>query len=552
MQRQAEGHPLTAEQNRAVELALTRPDVLRIEAFAGAGKTSTLAAIATALAIETDQCYSGIYLAFNKAIATDAKGKFPPTVEARTVHSLAYQAIAPRMDLRTKLAGRLNGRRVADILQLGGWGPFSREGVGSRVLDTVERFCNSADDEIASHHVPGRIADHLAVAAKTNHPVETDMLRQMAGRGISVKSGQIAGPVTDADRAWLKANRDAVDAITNPERAARTAREHIAGLAAQLFDRMVRDPRMLITHSVYLKLWALSRPVLDAEFILFDEAQDANPVMLSLLAHQRAPVIYVGDRYQEIYGWRGAVNALEQVGGKSCRISQSFRFGQPIADLANLILNRDLDADVQIEGFDAIRSRVVTDGTGSSPDAILGRSNAAVLNELLLLAEGGRKVHLVGGSSQFLWLVESLDQLLHGRPASHPDIADFGTWEELRDFTETESGRDLAAVVNAVENHGAERLLRALKTCPENERAADVTLSTAHKAKGRQWPRVRLLGDFRIREDEDPDRKSSLPWSPEESRILYVAATRGQLEMDITACRGLAHLFPAYRYQSVA
>lgn len=55
-----------------------------------------------------------------------------------------------------------------------------------------------------------------------------------------------------------------------------------------------------VSPDVVLKLWALSAPHIDADFILFDEAQDSDGVMLSVLARQRhAQVIYVGDPYQQ-------------------------------------------------------------------------------------------------------------------------------------------------------------------------------------------------------------------------------------------------------------
>ena len=59
-------------------------------------------------------------------------------------------------------------------------------------------------------------------------------------------------------------------------------------------------------HDGYLKLWALGRPKLAADFVLLDEAQDSNPVMLDVLSRQAAQVVYVGDRHQQIYQWRGA------------------------------------------------------------------------------------------------------------------------------------------------------------------------------------------------------------------------------------------------------
>nr|WP_249816408.1 UvrD-helicase domain-containing protein [Bradyrhizobium sp. 180] len=56
-----------------------------------------------------------------------------------------------------------------------------------------------------------------------------------------------------------------------------------------------------------MKLWALSNPAIAADFILLDEAQDTNPVVLDVLRKQPAQMVYVGDKYQQIYEWRGAV-----------------------------------------------------------------------------------------------------------------------------------------------------------------------------------------------------------------------------------------------------
>ena len=84
--------------------------------------------------------------------------------------------------------------------------------------------------------------------------------------------------------------------------------------ANHVWSRMC-DPNDVLPlgHDGYLKLWALSKPRIAADFILLDEAQDTNPVVLGVLQSQQAQLVYVGDRYQQIYEWRGAVNAMEQI-----------------------------------------------------------------------------------------------------------------------------------------------------------------------------------------------------------------------------------------------
>lgn len=56
----------------------------------------------------------------------------------------------------------------------------------------------------------------------------------------------------------------------------------------------------------------------------------------------------------------------------------------------------------------------------------------------------------------------------------------------------------------------------------DNERSASITISTAHKAKGREWDTVRLYGDFPHVDN----------MSDEELRLVYVAVTRARKHLD--------------------
>lgn len=76
-------HP-TLEQKQILS-AVSKLDRLKIKAFAGSGKTTTLRMIA-----ETFKDKKMIYLAFNRSVAEEAKRKFPKNVRVTTVHSLAY------------------------------------------------------------------------------------------------------------------------------------------------------------------------------------------------------------------------------------------------------------------------------------------------------------------------------------------------------------------------------------------------------------------------------------------------------------------------------
>jgi ATP-dependent exoDNAse (exonuclease V) beta subunit len=62
---------------------------------------------------------------------------------------------------------------------------------------------------------------------------------------------------------------------------------------------------------------------------------------------------------------------------------------------------------------------------------------------------------------------------------------------------------------------------------------ADVHLSTVHKAKGLEWPHVRLAPDF---SRPDGDWEDPTVWDDEEAHLLYVAVTRTRDRLDISDC----------------
>lgn len=463
-------YKLTDEQSAAIDLSL-KGDNLKIEAYAGAGKTSTLKAIGKAL-----ENKRGLYLAFNKVIATEAKQSFPENVDCRTAHSLAFK------ELGFKYAHRLQrlsgGMLVNRYLKLkNGVFNLTKSGTGYLILDTMRNFIYSADEEIMDYHIPKA---HIDVIDEVLNVGKKDII-----------------------------------AITLP-------------LVKKTWKKMIDpDDDIPITHDVYLKLWAMSDPIIKKDFILFDEAQDANASMLKLVSSQQAQQIYVGDRYQQIYKWRGAVNAMDKIrSDKSCVISQSFRFGQAIADVANRILNSHLDADVNIRGFDLIESDV---RSTHSPDTIICRTNAALIDNMIIRIKKGDKVAINGGCKDILYLIKSAKDLIEGRATNHHDLFIFRSWDEVVEYSETESGTDMKALVNICENYDIDEMIEMLSITDKMKLDnADILLSTAHKSKGLQWSKVRLNDDFR-----HPKWKS---YTSEESNLVYVAATRAVNVLDISDC----------------
>jgi superfamily I DNA/RNA helicase len=68
--------------------------------------------------------------------------------------------------------------------------------------------------------------------------------------------------------------------------------------------------------------------------------------------------------------------------------------------------------------------------------------------------------------------------------------------------------------------------------------AAERVLATAHKAKGLEWPRVRLADDFPSLEELDALDQDGLPYLTPEERdqelhLLYVAVTRARQQLEV-------------------
>ena len=458
-------HP-TDEQTQAVEKFQTAR-LLKIAAFAGTGKTSTLILMAQS------RKSKGLYLAFNKAIATEAQERFPPTVNCRTTHSLAYRAVLPSYGSSDKLTGSISAPKLADLARFPtrSFGNLSLNGVQQAhlVLSTITRFCQSMDRDIAEDHVPleGRL-----MAAGTATIAEV--------RGWSVAK---------AKGVWRRM----------------TARSHTLPMG----------------HDGYLKLWALSDPKLNVEYVLLDEAQDTNQVVLGVLQQLSCQIVYVGDRHQQIYEWRGAVNAMEKVTGcDATSLTQSFRFGEPIARAASLVLGA-LGETQRLKGNPQVKSTIM-DATAPTR-AVLARTNSGVVIELLNAMRSRRNPCVVGGTGELSRLLNDVRELKEGKPVVSAEFFGFTSWPDVVDFSESEEGKSIKTFVQLVEQHGVNKLWPAVTSVQKDESTADVVLSTAHKAKGREWDSVRLAGDFvSTRTDVKPADHDAV------CRLFYVAMTRAK------------------------
>lgn len=464
---------------------------MKISAYAGAAKTSTLCMVAE------EHVVPSLMLTFNKALADEAKSRFPSWVECRTTHSLAYASFGAQ--LRNKLkrpAGAYRnvagtGTEIAKYFKTGDFlymidgereaRKMKAGGVGVAIKETVAKFEQSADEKLSNKHV-------------STTPCDQILLRD--------------------------------------EKSMRAYKYLVLGAAIKLWAlRIDLRSDVLATHDTYLKLYQLSKPDLSRYEVLYlDECQDVNEVVLDIFLRQkdRCRLYAVGDGYQNIYSWRGAKNAMLELDWPEATLSKSFRFGQEIGDLADAILSQDGRKITEVKGWEKLSTKVMhkydlADNVWDEQYTMLFRTNGALIFQAVDLMEEGKTVNLEIDVSDFTKLLDSAIELKRGNMSKvkHESLVQFASWEECGVEAEAVKG-ELQRVFNMVENGSVYKILGVLSK-HKNVPNPDVTLTTAHKAKGREFDVVILADDFPSPLNQNGE------WvglQDMERNLLYVALTR--------------------------
>ena len=489
----------TGEQARCLELFKAGRDFV-ISAGAGAGKTATLKLLATSTTAR------GAYMAFNKMIVADSAKKMPRNMEVRTVHGWSYwhgegRRFKKRMDQRTR-------QRSEDIARFLGIDPF---------------FCTYGEGVDAERKVvqPGALAGHVMKAVK-----------RFANTADTEPGTQHFAYVDGID----KPTADGKRTYTNNDELRRTL---LPALRKAWADQCDPNGQTRYEQDSHVKMWELGNPIIPARFIVVDEAQDLTGVMVSILQKNQArgvQIVAVGDAAQTIYEWRGTVSLFDEEYAEMfeghATLTQSFRFGPEIAGVANMLLER-AEADIRISGNPDLDSTI---GIGTTADALLTRTNAGSVTAMFDAVARGLKCHLVGGGNEVASFANAAEELQLTGTTNHPELSCFTSWFEVQEYVRLDpQGEELKLLVDLIDEFGAAEVRDLLANQPKPE-AADLVISTAHKAKGMEWDRVRIYTDFAepgMKGDGDPRGE----W-----RLLYVAATRAKLHLDHHGCAPIWNL----------
>lgn len=470
-----------------------------VEAVAGAGKTTTL----IGALIETRGTVD--FTAYNKKIADEIKAKVAKLdlgkrIQVGTFHSFGFAAwrkVHPAVKAGPD-AARDKADRTARHLEI----PVAVRSLVEKLVSLAKQRGMGLLGSIDDRSLYYAIVDHFDLAYEVEDPAHIEDGIDLAIRALHFHR-EIAHEIID-------------------------------------FDDMIWLP--VITG---VKVW-------QNDWILVDEAQDTNPARRALARKMLKPngrAMFVGDRAQAIYGFTGADNdAIEQIirdfRCTTLPLTTTFRCPKAVVEKAReIVAHIEAHATApegkvtEMDEADLIKIAEAKTFHATN-DAILCRNTKPLVSLAYQLIRRGVACHVEGkdigvGLLKLAnrWQVRDLDELR----------------DRLDLFRERETEKLIAKgrETQAEALHDKiDTLLVIMEQCQtlddlrgkiasmfmdgEHEAKPTLTLSTVHKAKGREWPRVFVLG----RNVYMPSKYARQEWQmTQEDNLIYVAYTRAMEEL---------------------
>lgn len=338
---------------------------------------------------------------------------------------------------------------------------------------------------------------------------------------------------------------------------AREALHKSAALDSQVidFDDMVSVP---ITHN--MRVWT-------RQFVFIDEAQDTNPARRALFSKMLSPnggrLIAVGDDMQAINGFAGADNdALELIkeafNAKVMPLTTTFRCSKLVVREAHAYV-RDIaaredapDGSVKHMLFDKeeMTRWFMNSNSDKNPnvgDAILCRTTAPLIETAYSMIRNGIGCYVEGrdigaGIVKLIkkWKVRNVQGLVDHIEAWR--AREVQKWTAKNQPSRAASVDDRAETLLSIcDRYQAETTISEVIADVERmftdsvkadgkviiDRSKTITLSTIHKAKGREWNRV-----FFLHSNKCPSPWAKAQWEQQqEINLIYVAITRAQNQL---------------------
>ena len=468
-------------------------------AVAGSGKSTTIVQSLNYIGDNT----SVTVLAFNASIAKEMKGKIEKlgmatgrtmrNVAAKTFHSLGYGAILKKLNKRFNEV-ETDGRKLNRLFR--------------------EEFSTEAKD------LYGSFVPKLVSLGK--------------GEGLGVLRA-------DDKNAWMDLIRHH-DLSLDSEDAVEAVAIDLASQLLALSNKVAAERNWIdFDDQLYLPvLWRLR--LWQNDWVFIDEAQDTNPIRRALAKMVLRPggrLVAVGDPNQAIYGFTGASHdAIDLIkrefNAAELPLTVSYRCPKVAEALVQPLVPHFSVHESAPQG--EILRLSMKDGLAklTARDAILCRNTAPLVELAFQLIASGRGCTVLGKD-----IGTGLVNLIKKQKAKGIE----SLIQKLEAFREREVSRFLAAGEEEKAEAITDRvacittvifnLPEDMRTVPSlitrlesmfSDDASNLTLCTAHKAKGREWTNVAIL-----RADLMPSKWARQQWQyAQEMNLIYVAHTRFQ------------------------
>lgn len=469
--------PTTEQSAILTDLTSTSSNLL-VNALAGTGKTTTLDMIQNGSKVKPILC-----LAFNKRIADEMSKRFPNTTTVRTFNSLGHRIWA-------KATGKanLNSKKTQDHLKA--------------LIDAMPR----GDDK---------------------SELRDKYMDIVGGVSLAKSLGYIPdGKFPNARRLLTAEDFHA----SLEDRPSAIVQETIDALLLTSI-KAAYDGSIDFNDQIYMPaLFGGTYP--NFPLTLVDEAQDLSPTnhaMLDKLVKGR--LCAVGDPWQSIYGFRGAVQQgmarlREKFSMQERTISISFRCPSVIVEAVHWRVPH-FKWDKVGGHYETLRELSVDEIPEGA--AILCRNNAPLFKVAFGLLGAGRSVKVAGSE-----IGPRLIRLMQRIGEEHDTRADFlakiEAWkdEKLATSQHAQLIWDQAECMKVFARQGA-TLAQAIAYAEHLfAQQGTITLMTGHKAKGGEWDHVYHLDPWLIGDSE------------QEKNLRYVISTRAKqslYEIDSKAIR---------------
>lgn len=367
----------TYEQENIIQTIYNNDKIIKINAYAGSGKTSTLVEVVKEIR-KTDKDCKILYLVFNKSMVSDSKKKFDSLdlgVECQTIHGWALKrfsmlskdeiTIMPNLDYSDymKVKSRQNKYKY------------------SKYKNTLETFKEY-----------GLTFDNLSTFC------------------FNMKNGYKGQSKYNLEKLGI--------------------RSYEVEFFEELYKYFLSNKKYL--HSMYLKEYAQNTAdkVKGYKYLLVDEFQDLNVWGMNIIKKIAYDKLYVvGDIFQAIYGFNRCINGFKKLEGETYPLSISFRFNDKICKIANDIL----DANFKDFKHGSIKNfHNKTEIENKKEKAILFRKNASLFEYAVNLINNADNIRVkfidvVNGNkvgdfdSVFSEMLYFYEQLLISSKSEHLD-----------------------------------------------------------------------------------------------------------------------------------